>query len=113
MENAQTDNSAACGQSRSTVGLGVDLPPGCDFTFHMSNAELAEAIDAAYQRVSKTGQMFDHYPVLQRHLADLLAIQRARAGMIETPNVEVQRDSGSIIAGGSAGTTGSAAGDDK
>lgn len=28
-------------------------------------------------------------------------------------NVEVQRDSGSIIAGGSAGTTGSAAGDDK
>ena len=29
------------------------------------------------------------------------------------PNVEVQRDSGSIIAGGSAGTTGSAAGDDK
>lgn len=30
-----------------------------------------------------------------------------------THNVEVQRDSGSIIAGGSAGTTGSAAGDDK
>ena len=92
MENAQTDNSADCGQSRSTVGLGVDLPPGCDFTFHMSNAELAEAIDAAYQRVSKTGQMFDHYPVLQRHLADLLAIQRARAGMIETPNVELTGD---------------------
>lgn len=25
MENAQTDNSAACGQSRSTVGLGAPL----------------------------------------------------------------------------------------
>lgn len=32
---------------------------------------------------------------------------------MQAPNVEVQRDSGSIIAGGSAGTTGSAAGDDK
>lgn len=26
MENAQTDNSAACGQSRSTVGFGGLLP---------------------------------------------------------------------------------------
>ena len=92
MENAQTDNSAACGQSRSTAGLGVDLPPGHTFKFHMSNAELAEAIDEAYQRVSKTGQMFDHYSVLQRHLTDLLAIQRARAGMIETPSAEVRGD---------------------
>ena len=27
MENAQTDNSAACGQSRSTVGLEMHHPP--------------------------------------------------------------------------------------
>lgn len=39
--------------------------------------------------------------------------QSRKAGADKTANVEVQRDSGSIIAGGSAGTTGSAAGDDK
>ena len=69
MSDHDAKTKADGAESLSTAGLGAAL----------SNAELADAIEAAYQRVRETGRIFSHYPILEKHLGALLEIQRGRA----------------------------------
>jgi hypothetical protein len=84
-------NDVDSGASLSNEWLGVNLPPGCSFSFHVSNEELAAAIAYAYERCDQTytAGNTETGKVMLEHLKDLLKIQRTRWGLIETPNVKL------------------------
>ena len=93
-EKPQDASEGSIGQSASTAGLGVAIPPGYSFSFHVyvSNDELAAAISYAFDRCSQTyvggytTKETEAGKAMLEHLKELLAIQRARAGFMESPN---------------------------
>jgi lipoate-protein ligase A len=68
-ENTKATETPDSAASALSAGLGAAL----------SNTELADAIEAAYQRARETGRIFSHYQLLEQHLGALLEIQRERA----------------------------------
>ena len=92
MENAPSNNEASSGTSALDGGLGVVLPTGFSFSFHISNDELAAAIAYAFERCDQkyvggyNTSTTDAGKAMLDHLKKLLAIQSSRAGFIKTPN---------------------------
>ena len=74
---------------------------------HVTQRQAAEMLGRSEPTIRKMIRNGD----FRLNACGLIPIEQVDAALMA--NVEVQRDSGSIIAGGSAGTTGSAAGDDK
>jgi len=95
MANAPKVEGTSSGTSALDDGLGVSLPPDCKFYF--SNDELAAAIAYAFQCCDQkyvggyNTSTTEPGKVMLDHLKALLTAQKIRAGMIETPNVEVRR----------------------
>ena len=96
--NDQTQPNETEGMAQRPLlsdGLGVALPPGFAFQFHVSNEELADAIAYAFDRCSQnyvggyTTSNTETGKVMLEHLKELLTIQRARAGFLETTNAKV------------------------
>ena len=59
-----------------------------DEQFEMTNEELAKAIDRAHQLTRGTASSEPTFAGLVAHLNELLAIQRARAGMVSLTKAE-------------------------
>lgn len=76
----------ACGASALTAGLEVSAAM-------MTNDELAAAIAYAFDRCDQryvggySTSTTEPGKAMLEHLKELLAVQRARAGMVTTPNV--------------------------
>lgn len=109
--NDQTQTASTTPTGAASRAEGANLTDGLEVTaVMMTNDELAAAISYAFDRCDQryvggyTTNNTEPGKVMLGHLKELLAVQRARAEMVTTSNVEVE----ALAAGKSPRTTGSA-----